>query len=88
MRAISLRDRFADATGWLALAVIALVIVAWVLWSGIHPGFSTHDAAFCKASYSKARSSQDTLMVDAQQSLERNSSALSCGTLRKAGELR
>jgi hypothetical protein len=34
MRAISLGDRFEDATGWLALAVIALVIVAWVLWSG------------------------------------------------------
>jgi len=67
--------------------LIAIAVAALILWQGIHPGFATHDAAFCKSSYGNSRTLQDTLMVDAQQSMEKNQSALSCGTLRKSGEL-
>jgi hypothetical protein len=88
LRTPSLSDSLEGASGWIALGLIAVIVVVWMIWSGIHPGFATHDAAFCKSSYANANTPQDTLMVDAQQSLEKSPAALSCGTLRKAGELR
>ena len=80
-------DRLNDALPWVALAVIAVIILLWLVLTSRHPGFATHDAAFCKSSYAKARTLQDTLMVDAQQSLEKSPGALSCGntqSLRRA----
>ncbi len=88
MRTSSLSDRLDGASSWIALGLIAVAVLAWIIWSGVHPGFATHDAAFCKSSYANAKTLQDTLMVDAHQSLEKSPAALSCGTLRKAGELR
>src|SRR4051812_44839341 len=87
LRTLSLSDRLEGASSWIALGLIAVAVAAWIIWSGIHPGFATHDAAFCKTSYANAKTLQDALMVDAQQSLEKSPGALSCGTLRKTGEL-
>ncbi|HJP59955.1 MAG TPA: hypothetical protein VJ865_08145 [Gemmatimonadaceae bacterium] len=87
MSSTRLGGRFAEAPGWIAFVVIVVIAVALLIWRSAHPAFVSHDAALCKASYAKARTLQDTLIVDEQQSIEKSSNALSCGALRKSGEI-
>jgi hypothetical protein len=87
MSSTRFRGRLAEAPGWIILGIIVVVAVALFLWRSMHPGFAAHDAALCKASYSRAKTLQDTLVVDEQQSIEKSPGALSCGALRKSGEI-
>ena len=83
-----MNKRFTGSAQWITLAVIAVVVIVVVLWFSMHPGFGRQDTALCKVGYARARSAQDTAMVDAEQSNEKSPGALACGALRKSGEIK
>lgn len=83
-----------DTVKWAVLGILALLVLASGILLSSRSGRSPLDweaGQFCIANYRHAYTSLDTAIVDAQApilSRGHASVALSCGTMRKAGQLR
>lgn len=66
-------------------------LVFWVFYGARHPGFASISAEECRAAYAKARTAADSGIVDATTSASgarKEPNTLTCGALRRSGELR
>ncbi|HEX5436480.1 MAG TPA: hypothetical protein VFW98_04945 [Gemmatimonadaceae bacterium] len=89
--AIPWRGRFAAWPIVLGIAAIVGIVLVVEFVLAADPG-TQPEAAECRAAYERARTAVDSAAVDAQRPLVRRQSAapsrLSCGELRRSGELR
>ena len=88
--AIPWRDRFAAWPVVLGIAVIVVIVLVIEFLHAAYPG-TQPEAAECRAFYARAQTGADSAAIDAQRPLVRRESAapsrLSCGELRRSGQL-
>jgi hypothetical protein len=74
--------------GRIATVLVAIVAFLWFIQMRTAPGQLLERRA-CERAYSEARTAAETLAVDARDPLQqsRETSALTCGSLRRAGRL-
>jgi hypothetical protein len=78
---------------WIGILLLVMLIMFAISEFAFarHPGFMSDPALACRAAYAHARTAQDSAVVDAQTVTEgraRVENALSCGAMRRSGELR
>jgi hypothetical protein len=72
------------------VVLIVVIIMVFEFLTARHPGVVSEPAAECRAAYRLAHSATDTAIVDAQTISQGRAGiaiALSCGALRRTGEL-
>ena len=82
-------DRLLRGFVVLLISAVAAGAVGWLLFIARHPGYG--GAADCRAAYHRARSAADSGIVDARVPVvgrPKEPSVLTCGALRRSGELR
>jgi hypothetical protein len=83
-----------DTLKWIVIGLLALLVLASGLLMKRRSGQFSADwqsAQYCQANYRRAHTSVDSSIVDAQTpvlSRQQASVALSCGAMRKAGQLK
>ena len=71
------------------LGVVAAGAIGWMFFIGRHPGYG--GAEECRAAYRRAHTAADSALIDARAPIVRRTrepNVLTCGALRRSGEIR